>query len=135
MVAVGARRLRVVEWQPDDPYPIADVEDWPDTPVDDPAAMRGVVDALATRVAEVQRLAQEVAQASKQRAAAPSVSAPKLGDDLAMATYQLVTRAPIGPADRYRLLSAPSISVRLDTFSEVLDDVQAMLRFRLETSG
>src|SRR5262245_13277872 len=30
MVAVGERRLRVNAWLPDDPYPLADVDAWPD---------------------------------------------------------------------------------------------------------
>ena len=135
LVTIGTRRVSVLEWLPDDPYPIADVEDWPDTAVDEPEEMRSVIDALSTRVGEVQRLAQEVARASKQRSAVPSASSRKLSDDPAMATYQLVTRSPVGPADRYRLLSAPSVAIRLETFAEVLDDVEAMLKFRLETSG
>jgi Lon protease-like protein len=135
LVTVGTRRVSVLEWLPDDPYPIADVEDWPDTAVDEPEEMRSVIDALSTRVGEVQRLAQEVARASKQRSAVPSASSRRLSDDPAMATYQLVTRSPVGPADRYRLLSAPSVAIRLETFAEVLDDVEAMLKFRLETSG
>lgn len=135
LVTVGSRRVSVLEWLPDDPYPIADVEDWPDTAGADDDGLRGTIDSLSTRVGDVQHLAEELARASKQRAAVPSGSARKLSDDLVMASYQLVTRAPIGPADRYRLLSAPSVAVRFDTFSEVLDDVEAMLRFRLETSS
>ncbi len=30
LLTVGARRLRVEPWLPDDPYPLADVDDWPD---------------------------------------------------------------------------------------------------------
>ncbi len=37
VVAVGTRRIRVNAWLPDDPYPLADVDDWPD---DDPDACR-----------------------------------------------------------------------------------------------
>ena len=37
----------------------------------------------------------------------------------------------IGPADRYRLLAAPGPAVRLDVLDEILDDVEAMLKFRL----
>jgi hypothetical protein len=130
LVTIGTRRISVLEWLPDDPYPLADVEDWPDT-VEGPEELRGVIDSLSTRVADVQRLAHEVARAAKQRAAVPSGTQRKLSDDVATATYQLVARSPIGPADRYRLLCAPSVAARLDTFSQVLDDVEAMLRFRL----
>src|SRR6476646_946546 len=30
LVTIGTRRIRVNGWLPDDPYPKADVEDWPD---------------------------------------------------------------------------------------------------------
>src|SRR6185436_15638427 len=30
LVTVGTRRVRVVEWLADDPYPRADIEEWPD---------------------------------------------------------------------------------------------------------
>ena len=29
LVAVGTRRIRINAWLPDDPYPLADVDDWP----------------------------------------------------------------------------------------------------------
>lgn len=40
VVAVGARRVRVTGWLPDDPYPRAEVEDWPDEPTDDAEALQ-----------------------------------------------------------------------------------------------
>ena len=36
VVAVGTRRIRVNAWLPDDPYPVADVDDWPDADPDEP---------------------------------------------------------------------------------------------------
>ena len=41
VVAVGTRRIRVNAWLPDDPYPLADVDDWPD---DDPDDRRALAD-------------------------------------------------------------------------------------------
>lgn len=131
LVTVGARRVSILEWLPDDPYPIADVEDWPDSPIDDVDALRPAIETLTSRVANVQRLALVVAKATKQRAAVPRGTPRKLSDDVATASYQLAARSPIGPADRYRVLSAPSVTLRIDALSEVLDDVEAMLRFRL----
>jgi Lon protease-like protein len=131
LVTIGTRRISVLEWLPDDPYPMADVEDWPDNAIEEPHELRGVIDSLSIRVTDVQRLAQEVARAAKQRAAVPAGTQRKLSDDVALASYQLVARSPIGPADRYRLLCAPSVAARLETFSQVLDDIEAMLRFRL----
>src|SRR5262245_7927664 len=45
LAAVGTRRLRVTAWLEDDPYPRAEVEDWPDDP-DDPAAADAAAEAL-----------------------------------------------------------------------------------------
>lgn len=131
MITMGTRRISVLEWLPDDPYPIADVEDWPDAPVEDPDALRPALEALTTRVAEVARLAVEVARATKRRAAVPAATPRRLSPEVALATYQLAARAPIGPADRYRLLCEPTVASRLETLAGVLDDVEAMLRFRL----
>ena len=36
LVVVGTRRFRVRSWLPDDPYPLADIDDWPDEEPDDP---------------------------------------------------------------------------------------------------
>lgn len=131
LVTIGTRRLSVLEWLPDDPYPIADVEDWPDTSDDDDAEHRAAIDAMTTRVDDVRQLAAEVAKTTKPKTAIRPATPRKLSDDVVTATYQLAARAPIGPADRYRLLQAPSVAVRLELLAEVLDDVEAMLRFRL----
>ena len=80
IVAVGVRRIKIVSWLSDDPYPLADNE---------------------------------------------------IADDPLVATYHLASLAPIGPADRYRLLAADGPAQRLEQLDLVLDDVEAMLKFRL----
>ena len=130
LVTIGTRRLSVLEWLPDDPYPIADVDDWPDT-VDDDAEHQSAIAAMTSRVDDVRQLAVEVEQASKPKTATRPATARKLSSDVVLATYQLAARSPIGPADRHRLLQAPSVAVRLEMLAEALDDVEAMLRFRL----
>lgn len=131
LVTIGVRRLSVLEWLPDDPYPVADVEDWPDTVDDDDTAHRVAIDSLTSRVEDVRTLAVQVAKAAKQKLPTRSPMSRKLSDDVVLATYQLAARAPIGPADRYRLLQAPSVAVRIESLAESLDDVEAMLQFRL----
>ena len=49
LVAVGTRRIRVNAWLPDDPYPIADVDDWPDEDPD-PVGLDEAVAAAHERV-------------------------------------------------------------------------------------
>ncbi|MET0324730.1 MAG: LON peptidase substrate-binding domain-containing protein, partial [Ilumatobacteraceae bacterium] len=62
VVAVGTRRIRVNAWLPDDPYPLADVDDWPDEDPDD-SALAGGVAALGDRLQEVLALAAQLGEA------------------------------------------------------------------------
>ena len=124
MVTVGTRRIRVNAWLPDDPYPLADVDDWPDEDPE-PAGLDVQVAASHSRVRAVLALAAEVGDVPVDLAES------EVSDDPLVATYHLAALAPIGPSDRFRLLSAPGPAARLDTLDEVLDDVEAMLRFRL----
>lgn len=125
VVAVGTRRLRVIEWLPDDPYPRADVELWDDDGVVPSAARLGEV---AARVRRVCATAAELGDAV-------AVDPGELAADPVAATYQLVARAPIGPADAHRLLSVPGALARLDGLDGALADVEAMLVFRLAPVG
>jgi len=122
-VAVGVSRLRILRWLEDDPYPRAEVEVWhdPDSTDDDLAAL---VDPARRRVGEVLALAAQLG------ALVPSGDV-RTSDVPALASYQLGVLAPLGPADRYRLLAAPSVRHRFSILDEVLDDAESMLRFRL----
>ncbi|HSL73576.1 MAG TPA: LON peptidase substrate-binding domain-containing protein [Ilumatobacteraceae bacterium] len=122
IVAVGTRRIRINAWLPDDPYPLADVDDWPD---EDPDAAGLAVDVAAShaRVRATLALAAQLGEASDEDT--------EISEDPLVATYHLATLAPIGAADRLRLLAAPGPAARLDLLDEILDDVEAMLKFRL----
>jgi Lon protease-like protein len=126
VVSVGTRRIRVVAWLPDDPYPLADVDDWPDdeSGVDD---LGPQIEQLAARVRRAAALAAELGD---------SVAGP-LGDmrgDHLVDSYHLVAGTPLGPADTFRLLCTPGPVQRLELLDQVLDDIEAMLQFRLEGS-
>lgn len=125
LVAVGTRRIRVNAWLPDDPYPLADVDDWPDEDPDAPG-LDARVDELTGRLRQVIGLAVELGDV-----AAGAVDLSLIDADPLVASYHLTALAPLGPADRHRLLCAPSPAARLDLLAEALDDVEAMLRFRL----
>jgi Lon protease-like protein len=131
VVAAGFRRASVLEWMTDDPYPRGDVEDWPESPPLDPDASRSDLERLQGRIEETRTLVREVAKAAKQRVPSRPAVPTKLADDLVHAGYQLAARAPIGPVDRYRILTAPTYETRIDLLTAALDDVEAMLRFRL----
>lgn len=123
LVAVGTRRIRINAWLPDDPYPVADVDDWPDADPD-PPGLDVQVAASHARVRAAMAMAVELGDL------APSDDT-EISDDPLVATYHLAALAPIGPADRLRLLSAEGPAERLDVLDEILDDVDAMLKFRL----
>ena len=121
VVAVGTERLRVVAWLPDDPYPQADVERWPDDDADELPA--GEVERLLERMARINEMAGE----------AGSVTPPadqEISDDPRLALYHIGALSPIGPADRHRLLCATSLRERAAALATALDDVEAVLEFR-----
>ncbi len=135
LVAVGTRRIRINAWLPDDPYPLADVDDWADEDPDadglavEVAASRSRVRAARALAARAE--ARETGRDPEEMAIGEFDDDDDISDDPLLATYHLATLAPIGPADRFRLLSAPGPAERLDVLDEILDDVEAMLKFRL----
>ncbi len=133
LIAVGTRRIKINAWLPDDPYPLADVEDWPDL---DPNAAGLALNVAAShaRVRAAVALAAQVAGLTDEPVDGSDpgeLTDDAISDDPLLATYHLATLAPIGPADRFRLLAAPGPVERLDLLDEILDDVEAMLKFRL----
>jgi Lon protease-like protein len=124
MVTVGARRIRVNAWLPDDPYPIADVDDWPDDDLADPG-LGDAVAALAPRVRRAAALAVELGVAE-------AGLADDVPDDPLLASFHLARLAPVGPLDQHRLLRAPGAGQRLRLLADLLDEVEPSLRFRLE---
>ncbi|MGB0113790.1 MAG: LON peptidase substrate-binding domain-containing protein, partial [Ilumatobacteraceae bacterium] len=108
MLAVGTRRFKVIRWLDDDPYPMAEIEDWPDV-VDDVVDLGEQIAATGRRVDEARHLATRLGDLDM----AESGVLTDIADDSTMATHHLAALAPIGPADRYRLLEAPGPAERL----------------------
>jgi uncharacterized protein len=123
LVAVGTRRIRINAWLPDDPYPLADVDDWPDVDPD-PPGLDVQVAAAHARVRAAMAMAVELGELA-------ATDDTEIAQDPLVASYHLAALAPIGPADRLRLLSAEGPAERLDLLDRILDDVEAMLKFRL----
>ena len=124
VIALGVRRLRVNAWRPDDPYPLADVDDAPDVDDTDQDSeeMLAAVTARARRAAA---LALELGDEGNE----PGI---ELADDILTASYQLIDLAPIGAADAYDLLCAAGPLARLKALDEVLVGVEAINSFRLQ---
>ncbi len=130
VVCVGTRRIRVSAWLPDDPYPLADVDDWPDETPDeasDGLALNEEVHQMRARVRRACALANELGDAVL-------AGTDELSADPVLASYQLAALAPIGPADMYTLLRATGAPARLALLAEVMDDLDARQQFRLAAS-
>ena len=121
-------RIRVCDWLPDDPYPQAMVEAWPDEPGEPVTA--GQLDELEDRVmALFERIAAARNFSLPERAVVLGTDADTL--DPGMRLYALASRVPIGAADRYAVLAAPSAAERLAALSEAVDSVAAVIEFQL----
>jgi len=122
-------RIRVSEWLPDDPYPRATVQTWPDEP-----GVRVTSAQLRDVEDRVMALFERVAAARGAEMPGRDVLLgyqPEDVDDAGKLLYALASRVPIGPADRYAVLSAPSPAARLAALLEALDSVAAMIEFQL----
>jgi Lon protease-like protein len=123
LVAVGRERVRVARWLDDAPYPRAEVEVWPDAEPEP-----GLEGPLGEAVALLRRVLARRAEAGDDVAPATS----DLTDDVVLATYQAVALAPLGPADRQRLLAAPTPGQRIRDLTALLEDELGALDRMLE---
>lgn len=122
VLAVGVRRIRVLRWLPDDPYPMAEVEDW-DDPAPGPAA--------GERLAEVVALLRTVV-ALKGEVGDPVTPVPnELAGDPVLAAYQACWLAPVPAFDKQRLLECESLESRIDLLERLLRDEREVLDLRL----
>jgi hypothetical protein len=126
VAAVGVRRIRVREWLPDDPYPVAEVEDW-----GDPVPAPGYDEQLRAVVARLRRALALAAEAGDR--AAPATI--ELAADPVLAGYQAAAVAPLGPLDQQRLLAAATPEERLADLSGLLADATHVLELRLGAPG
>lgn len=124
---VMAERIRVLEWLPDDPYPRAAVEIWPDEPgaAVDVDAIRDVEDRM---VALFERIAAARGVEVNPR---DIVAGADDSGDPAMWLYALASRIQMGQADRYAVLSAPSVAERVAALRDAVETVTAMVEFQL----
>jgi Lon protease-like protein len=114
IAAVGQERIRVRNWLPDDPYPRADVETFDDPPPSDGAG--------AELADVVTRLRRWLARAAEAGASVAPATSEVSEDDIVLASYQAVALAPIGPADRQRLLAMPTVDDRISQLGAIVDE-------------
>lgn len=125
LIAVGTRRIRVTRWLEDAPYPRAEVEDHPDADADEEPDTRREVSAALRRVLALRsELGEDVPPATTDLEADPTV-----------ASYQAAILSGTSPHDAQRLLEAPDATARFELLRHVLDDAEAVLRFRIGADG
>lgn len=123
VVARGTRRLRVDRWLPDDPFPRAEIEEWPDPP---PGASAGeLLDRAAATLRGVLALAVECGFR------VPLGEVDVDPDDPVAASYQLVTQAPLAAIDKLALLGSVTVEARATLLDERLRQVRETLSARL----
>lgn len=123
---VMGERIRVLSWLDDAPYPRAEVERWDDE-ADGPLDSAAVFDVEDRIYALYERIA--VARGAEVHSR-EAVLGP-LEADPARRLWELAARLPMGQADRYAVLAAPSVPARLAALSEAVDTVTAMVEFQL----
>ena len=122
---VAQQRFRVTEWLPDDPYPRAEIQPWPDEPGEVvPTAMLELED-------EIWALLQLIASARGIRLRERSEVFAGLPEHDGHRLFGLAARVPMGPADKYDVLTAPGPQQRLAVLREAVETVTAMVRFQL----
>jgi len=125
LLTTGAGRVRVVEWLPDDPYPLAVVEDIEERGVASGAA-REALPGAAAAVRKARGLLSELGQVP-----APPVDL-DLSEDLNTASWQLCAMAPLTPFDGMRLLRHNDVAARLGELHELCGALATDLRRLLE---
>nr|WP_206038321.1 LON peptidase substrate-binding domain-containing protein [Rhodococcus sp. HNM0569] len=122
-------RIRVNAWLPDDPYPVADVDLWPD---EDNGTQ--LVDfefpALVERIEFLYGLLGKLAdRTGSEKPDTPQISGFRgsLGERL----FEIATHVPMGDADRLEVLAAAGADARMRAVAEAVENAVEMVQFRL----
>jgi len=121
LATVGVGRIRVDTWLDDDPYPRAEVSEWPE---EEPELGAEGIARLQVLVRRTAALRTELGEP------APPVAI-ELVDDPTLAVYQAAMGSLPGPADRQRLLATPGNAAMGELLVELLGDELAFLEARL----
>ncbi len=117
---VGTERLRVLEWLPDDPYPVAQVERMVDPPAGPDAAERRD---------EVEKVLRRILAVRSELGEPVDLSHFELHPDPAVASWHAALLAGLGPLDVQTLLAAAGPDERLGQLVPMLAD--AVERYEL----
>jgi Lon protease-like protein len=122
LITVGSRRIRIRTWLPDDPYPMALVQELEEPPfLTTHAATLGDAERAVRRALAL--------QAELDEPAAPATV--ELDADPERAAFELASYAPLGPADKQRILASSSWDERIAMLTEMATHAAEMFAYRL----
>ncbi len=124
LTTVGIDRFKVTSWLPDDPFPMAEIELWPDDGGDDD--LHPAYQAVLTKFRRCMALASE-----------SGVNVGPLPADIAdveLGCMQMAALAPLAILDKQALLQAPGPTQRLPLLDQLLEDALTLIRLRLSES-
>ena len=122
LVAVGRKRLRVIEWKASDPYPRAVV----DALEDDPLSEDGMssLESAANRLPGLLAVAAELNPELE-------AEAPELSEDPVQAIYQLAQLAGLQAFDLQKVLEVGSTDERAALVDELMSETVEMIELQL----
>ena len=133
IVTVGSRRVRIVHWLADDPYPRAEVEPLGSSIDDLQHELLDVSPAADDRqtvvVARLRRVLAMATEAGYEAADATT----EISTHPELASFQVASLAPVGEHDRYVLLEAASAAERFAMLDVMLIEAEAALHLELST--
>lgn len=130
VISAATRRIRVIEWLPDAPYPRAMVEDWPDEDAD------GYVDRLGPApTTGLDERTQRIRSAVARLRPGQEVPTVSLSDDPARATWEAAVFAQLTPFDAMALLRVPDAATRLRTAEQLLGERADVLEALADERG
>jgi Lon protease-like protein len=133
IVTVGARRVRIVHWLADDPYPRAEVEPLgssvDELQLEEVTTGPAVDVRQAVVVARLRRVLAMATEAGYQTADATT----EISTHPELASFQVAALAPVGEHDRYQLLEAASPHERFAMLDAMLTEAEAALQLELIT--
>lgn len=121
LITVGAERFRVNEWLSDDPYPLADVDLWPDE----------------TTEHDLSEVYQRVSTKFRRCMALAAESGLNVGpqhettDDVELGCMHMSAMVPVTSHDKQSLLGASGPEQRLDLLDEMIDSAVELIEARL----
>ena len=122
LILVGEDRIRVRRWLPDDPYPRAEVVLCDDEPAGPEAGGRRD---------DLERVLRLVLAQKTELGEGAGTGPAEISPDPAVATWQAVGLAPLGPLDAQRVLGTDGVAARLEMVVALLEDEASVLAQRL----